>query len=153
MMSTSIFKAGSSHSGFTLLEVMVAVAIITMALVAALGSQSQSVSLASEAKFSTTAAFLAQGKMAEFETTDPEDLSSDSGDFGDDFPGYSWNAEVRDDTEKQYGWKAEVGYVSKGKTDDPSEYVKIIELTVFWGDQERYKYELVYHRFVPNENE
>jgi general secretion pathway protein I len=118
---------------------MVAVAIIAMALVAALGSQSQSVSLASEAKFSTTATFLAQRKLAEFDTIDGQDLSSDSGDFGDDFPGY--------------GWEAVVSPVDLGleEGDDSAKYVKKIELTVFWGDRTRYQYGLVYHRFVSNE--
>ena len=46
--------------GFTLLEVMVAMAIIAIAMTAVLNSQSQSISLASEAKFSTTAALLAR---------------------------------------------------------------------------------------------
>ena len=77
-------------AGFTLLEVMVAMAIIAIALTAVFGSQSQSLTLASEAKFSTTAAFLAQSKMAEIEAQKPEDLTSDSGDFGEDFPGYLW---------------------------------------------------------------
>jgi prepilin-type N-terminal cleavage/methylation domain-containing protein len=49
--------------GFTLLEVMVAMSIIAIALTAVLGSQSQSVSLASEAKFNTTAPLLAQSKI------------------------------------------------------------------------------------------
>jgi len=137
------------REGFTLLEVMVAVAIIAMALVAALGSQSQSVTLASEAKFATTAAFLAQWKMAEFETMKSEDLSSDSGDFGDDFPGYGWKAEVEDETIKDYQWKAEVGYVSKEEVKSPSENMKKIELTVFWADEDRFRYLLVYHHFAP----
>ena len=50
--------------GFTLLEVMVAISILAIALVAVFGSQSQSLSLANEAKFNTTAPFLAQSKMA-----------------------------------------------------------------------------------------
>jgi general secretion pathway protein I len=153
MMSTLISKAPSSTSGFSLLEVMVAVAIMAMALVAALGSQSQSVSLASEAKFATTSAFLAQKKMAELETMDPGDLVSDSGDFGEDFPGYQWNTDISEDTETQTRWKAEVGYVSNGETPTSSGHVKIIDLTVFWEDQDRYKYGLIYHRFVQDENE
>ena len=76
--------------GFTLLEVMVAMAIIAIALTAVLGSQSQSVSLASEARFNTTASLLARAKMAEMEAMEAEDLAFDSGDFGEDFPGYMW---------------------------------------------------------------
>jgi len=145
-------RTHANASGFTLLEVMVAVAIIAMALVAALGSQSQSVSLATEAKFATTAAFLAQRKMAEFETMEFEELRSDSGDFGDDFPGYQWEAEVGDDTGKDYRWKAEVGYVSDEEVQSPSEYLKKIELTVSWGDQGIYKFGLVYYVFSPGED-
>jgi len=77
---------------------MVAMAIIAIALVAVLGSQSQSVSLASEAKFGTVAAFLAQSKMAEMEFLDPDDLTPDAGDFGEDFPDYRWDMQVSDVT-------------------------------------------------------
>jgi general secretion pathway protein I len=51
------------NRGFTLLEVMVAIALIAIALTAVLGSQSQSVSLAGEARFNTTATLLAQSKI------------------------------------------------------------------------------------------
>ena len=80
---------GGRPPGFTLLEVMIAVAIMSMALVAAIGSQSQSVSLATQAKFFTTATFLAQSKMADLEAKAPDNLSSDAGVF-EDFPGYRW---------------------------------------------------------------
>ncbi len=123
-----------SH-GFTLLEVMVATAIIAMALVAALGSQSQSVSLASEAKFATTVAFLAQRKMAEVEAQKPADLTSDSGDFGEDFPGYRWESQIRD--------------VSLEGLEDVSKYLKKIALTVYCGKDDIYEYHLDFYRFVP----
>jgi general secretion pathway protein I len=48
-----------SNRGFTLLEVMIAVALIAIALTTLLGSQSQSVSFANSAKFETMAALLA----------------------------------------------------------------------------------------------
>ncbi len=124
--------------GFTLLEVMIAVAIIAIALVAVLGSQSQSVSLAIEAKFTTTAAFLAQGKMAELEATDAEELTSGSGDFGEDFPGYRWESGVSDVTIDGFG--------------KVSDHVKEIGVTVFWVEDDRYKYRLSFHRFVPQTN-
>ena len=64
--------------GFSLMEVIAAMSIIAIALTAVLSSQSQSVSLAGEAKFSTTAALLAQSKLAEIETMEQRDLRSDS---------------------------------------------------------------------------
>ena len=121
-------------SGFTLLEVMVAIAIIAIALTAVLGSQSQSLSLASEAKFSTTAAFLAQGKMAEIEAEKAEDLTSDSGDFGEDFPGYGWELSVND--------------VTLDEPEGVSEHLKQIDLTVSWKDHDEYEYRLRLYRFV-----
>jgi general secretion pathway protein I len=120
--------------GFTLLEVMIAMAIIAIVLTAVLGSQSQSVSLASEAKFNTTAALLAQSKMAEMEAKKPVDLTSDSGDFGEDFPGYTWNATVTD-------------VMSVGPV-DVSDNLKQIDLAVSWGEEELYKYHLRLYRFV-----
>ncbi len=121
-------------SGFTLLEVMIATAIISIALVAALGSQSQSVSLANEAKFTTTVVFLAQGKMAEFEAKDAESLISDSGDFGEDFPGYRWESEVSDVTVEGF--------------EEVSDHVKKIALRLYWGEGDKYQYRLNYYRFV-----
>ena len=127
------FPLGASF-GFTLLEVMIAVAILSMALVAAVGSQSQSVSLATEAKFATTASFLAQSKMAELETGESSELYSDSGDFGEDFPGYRWNADVTDADLDSLG--------------NASQYIKKIVLVVGRSDTDRYQYQLEYYRFV-----
>src|SRR5210317_2286578 len=82
------------NKGFTLLEVIIAVAIIAIALTTLLGSQSQSVSFANSAKFETMAALLAQSKMSELTTREADSLYSESGDFGDDYPWYAWEATV-----------------------------------------------------------
>ena len=117
------------NRGFTLLEVMVAVALIAIALTALLGSQSQSVSFANSSKFETMAALLAQDKMSEIVLREGGDLSSDSGDFGEDYPGYAWSATVSD--------------VSIPGEEVLSDYLKQIDLTVTWGV---FSYELrLYH--------
>ena len=121
--------------GFTLLEVMVAVALLAIALTAVLGSQSQSVSLAGEAKFNTTAALLAQSKMAEVEVEDAEDLTSDSGDFGEDFPDYTWEMTVSS--------------VLLGHPENVSDHLKQIDLTISWGEDGLYQYALRVFRFSP----
>lgn len=118
-------------SGFTLLEVMIATAIIAIALVAALGSQSQSVSLANEAKFATTVAFLAQRKMAELEVKDVKDLMSDAGDFDEDFPGYRWESEVDD--------------ASLAESD--KDHMKKILLSIYRAEDDSLKYSLTLYRF------
>mgnify|MGYP001824315152 FL=1 len=81
------------YCGFTLLEVMVAMAILAIALTSLLGSQSQSLYAADEANFSMMSAFLAQEKMTELLTQD-DYLTDYSGDFGVQHPGYFWRAEV-----------------------------------------------------------
>jgi general secretion pathway protein I len=119
--------------GFTLLEVMIAVALIAVALVTLLGSQSQSVSYANSAKFETMAALLAQSKMSEILIQDAGALSGDSGDFGDDYQGYAWEAKVSD--------------VAIDDLDTISEYLKQIDLTVTWGV---FSYDLrLYHYVEP----
>jgi general secretion pathway protein I len=82
------------EKGFTLLEVMIAMSILAITLVVVFQSQSQSISMASRARFKTTASFLTQSKMAEIEAAKPENVVSDNGNFGDDFPDYSWRVDV-----------------------------------------------------------
>jgi general secretion pathway protein I len=91
----------SCTKGFTLLEVMIAMSILAIALVAVFQSQSQSLSLAGEGRFLTTASLLAQGKMAEIDGMNQKVISSSSGDFGNDFSDYTWRIEVTD-TQFQY---------------------------------------------------
>ena len=123
------------NRGFTLLEVMIAVALIAVALVTLLGSQSQSVSFANSAKFEIMAALLAQSKMSEITIQDADSLSSDSGDFGDDYPGYAWEATVSD--------------VSIEGVEAISDYLKQIDLTVTWGV---FSYNIrLYHYVTVNE--
>ena len=121
--------------GFTLLEVMVALAIIAISLTAVFGSQSQSVGLAGEAKFNTTAPLLAQSKMAEIEIKKAADLTGDSGDFGEDFPGYVWEYTVDD--------------VSFDEPKDVAQHLRRIDLKVAWGENEQYQYTLRLYRFLP----
>jgi len=110
-------------------------AIIAIALTAVLGSQSQSVSLAGEAKFSTTAALLAQMKIAEIETEKPRDINSGSGDFGEDFPGYIWELTVSD--------------ADFETPENVSDHLKQFDLKISWGEDELYEYRLRLYRFVP----
>lgn len=86
-------------SGFTLLEVMIAVAVIAIALTTLLGSQSQSLSVVSEARFDAVAAMLAQQKLSELRLEAFDDLGDESGEFEENFTGYGWRTEVTELTE------------------------------------------------------
>lgn len=131
----SNFKSMGLH-GFTLLEVMIALAVISIALLAVLSAQSQGVSLANESRFNTTASLLAQGKMAEIETVgDVGDLGRGSGDFGEAFPDYVWHLSVAD--------------VSPGFAASVSNRLKRIDLEVGFVPDRRYRYQLRLYRFFP----
>jgi general secretion pathway protein I len=81
--------------GFTLLEVLIALALIAIGLVSLFGSQSRTLSRATEAKFNTIAPLLASAKLAEVEGGQIS-MAGDDGDFGDDYPGYTWRLLIED---------------------------------------------------------
>ena len=87
------FGLGDSRA-FTLLEVMVAVAILAIALVAILKANVQSLDTLVETRERTTASLLAASKMAEVEAAGAADWSEFQGDFGEDYPGYTWQVET-----------------------------------------------------------
>jgi len=115
--------------GFTLLEVMIAISLLAISLTTLFGSQSQSVSLGSITKFNTQAPLLAQLKLAEFTRT-IDRPTSDSGDFGDKFPGYQWKMETEDAN-------LEASEILS-KLEDT---LQRLSLTVSWGDN-LYVYEI-----------
>jgi type II secretion system protein I len=101
MMSSPMTKGYWSQrkkvtEGFTLMEVMIAMAILAIILVAAFQSQSQSLSMAGRSRFLTTASLLAQSRMAEIEMVGIENLTINSGDFGAEYPDYTWRVEIAD---------------------------------------------------------
>jgi len=99
-------------NGFTLMEVMIATAILAIALVAVFQSQSQSISMSTDSRFMTTASLLAQSKMVEVEAASALDNQSKDGDFGPDYPQYIWHLEVSDTQLPQFK-KIEVTVTNK----------------------------------------
>jgi len=132
-----ISRMRNKPGGFTLLEVMIAVAVLAIALSAVLGLQSRSLTLAAESRFHTTAALLAQGKMAETAVAGLGNLASDSGDFSDVFAGYAWRLSVQN---------ADLPGLDKMKG-----RLKRIDLEVTCGEDELYSYDLRLYRFFPLE--
>ena len=119
--------------GFTLLEVMVAVSIIAIVLVSVYKMQAQTISMNYAARFYATAPLLAQLKIAELETENLEEQADDSGDFGDEFPGYRWKV-VIDDIESET-----LGSIG--------ENLKQIDIDVSFNNDE-FTYDLRTYRFV-----
>ena len=104
--------AAKKNNGFTLMEVMLAMAILAIALVSVFQSQSQSISMATDSRFQTTAALLAQSKMAEVEAAPSLDISQKDGNFGDDYPDYVWHIKI-DDTQLALFKRVEVTVSNK----------------------------------------
>ncbi len=85
-----LLKNDGAAAGFTLLEVMVALAIIAIVLVSVLRMQGQTISMHEAFRFYTIAPELAMSKMADIRLDpDAAELAA-SGDFGEEFSGYKW---------------------------------------------------------------
>ena len=84
-------KAGAS-AGFTLLEVLVAFAVLSIALAVLLQVFAQGFGGAERAQGVTGALLRAESRLAEIGRTRPLEAGEESGDFGD---GYRWNTLIR----------------------------------------------------------
>ena len=83
-------------NGFTLIEIMVALAIVATALVTLLGSHLMSLNLAHKHKEQSLAAMLGRMKMEETAIIPYDSLVGDSGDFAPEHPEVGWEIEVSD---------------------------------------------------------
>jgi general secretion pathway protein I len=86
----------SANAGFTLMEVMVALSVVAIALLAIYRMHTQTLFMDERGRFDSVAVMLARQKLAEIETVDAADLVGDSGDFGSDHPEYSWKIETEE---------------------------------------------------------
>jgi general secretion pathway protein I len=93
---TKIFTPLKKMSGFTLLEVMVALSIISIVLVSIYKLHADTLRMNQMTRFYSTAPLLAQRKLAEIKNNTLEELSSDSGGFEENFPGYNWRVTISD---------------------------------------------------------
>jgi general secretion pathway protein I len=89
-------SCASNRSGFTLLEILVAMSILTIALIAVYQLHTQTISMNHMLAFNSRAPFLAQQKMSQWMSMPVEEMGDDSGGFGDDFPGYTWWVSVEE---------------------------------------------------------
>ena len=87
---------GNPESGFTLMEVMVALSVVAIALMAIYRMHTQTLFMDARGRFDTVATMLARQKLADLETIKLEDFSGDSGDFGKAHPGYAWQIQTED---------------------------------------------------------
>ena len=95
-LKTVYTKTYRVSTGFTLLEIMVAISIIAIVLVSVYGMHTQTISMNFISRFQTTAPMLAKKVLAEIETKPVDDLADDSGDFGKEYSDYKWQVSVKE---------------------------------------------------------
>jgi general secretion pathway protein I len=121
------------HPGFTLLEVMIALAVMSIVLVSVYRMHSQTLAMNAAARFYTQAPLLAQSKLAEVEAAASTMSGGDSGDFGENFPGYQWTVALDD------FFSETLGEVARD--------LKRIDVTISLNDNE-YIYNVRTYRFI-----
>ncbi len=128
-------KSGNvfSTEGFTLIEVMVAISIISIVMVSVFSLQSQTVLMTTETQFHATAPLLAQRRMAEIEAAFSDNNEENSGNFGEELQGYTWHSIVEE--------------VESDTLEDVAKDLKKIIVTVYLGGDE-YEYHLIAYRMV-----
>lgn len=112
------YKTAAGSLGFTLLEVMIALAIISIALVSLLALGNRSISVQDRLQHITQATLLAQQKMAEAEVEAVNgtlERADAAGGFSSPFEGYRWRI---------------------GFEETPLPSVQMVTVTVLWGDEE-----------------
>lgn len=88
-MASDRTHAAKNRRGFTLLEVMIAVSILSIGFFAVYSLFLQSVAASEEARFRQQAAFLATLKEPGW-SKEPPRATGDEGDFGEAYPGWHW---------------------------------------------------------------
>ena len=78
-------------TGFTLIEVLVALVILSITFVWLLKAESQGIDMALRSRFITTSTILAEGHISNLRLEPvPASGTEETGDFGDDYPGYTY---------------------------------------------------------------
>jgi general secretion pathway protein I len=105
--------------GFTLLEIMIALAIVSIAMVSLLALANRSIGVHDRLQRMTSATLLAQQKMAETEVNARRGTLQSAelqGEFSGPYAAYRW----------------QIAYA-----DTPLPSVQMVTVTVLWGDEER----------------
>jgi len=129
------------QGGFTLIEMMVAVSIIAIVLTAVYRLHSQTLLMTIGARFYTVAPLLAQNKLVDIELSSAQELAQGTGDFGKDFPDYTWEVTLDDVSSDQLKTGSE-------RLRGAVEKLKRIDIKVLFNEGEMV-YGLRTYRFIP----
>ncbi len=96
MKTSTLRDHRPAERGFTLLEVMLALAILAGVVVTLLSSLNYHLGVASDNRDTLIASILARGKVEEMDLMGPPE--KEAGGFGEDFPDFSWEVRKIEDT-------------------------------------------------------
>lgn len=115
----------SSHSrrahdsrGFTLIEVLVTMVLMAIVIPVAMRGVTIALNASALAKRSAEAAHLAQQKMDELLSTQDPSQFTGGGDFGTDWPGYTWKADTTTSDDNYATLTIDVTYNVAGRPRD-----------------------------------
>ena len=109
-MKDILNKKGKDH-GFTLLEIVICLGLIALVLVAVFHLQAQNLDLQSEAQFMTTATWLLQERLSQIHALEKIEEGTHSGDFGKDYPDYTYKQEVSEVPDTEILYKVRVAVI------------------------------------------
>ncbi len=89
-------KAPNQKRGFTLLEVLVAMAVLAITLTSIYGLHAQTLMMSTQARFYQQAPLLALAKLSELERQGISEATGGSGDFGQDYPNFTWSLSIEE---------------------------------------------------------
>jgi len=116
-MPETVHLKSSQRGGFTLLEIMIALAIVSIAMVSLLSLANRSIGVHDRLQRITAATLLAQRKMAETELSARHGTlqgAEEQGEFEDPYAAYRW----------------QIAYA-----DTPLPSVQMVTVKVLWGDE------------------
>ena len=120
----------SDHStpsgGFTLLEVLIALAVLSISLVVLLGLRNRDVDLVKETRYLTVATSLARIKIVETGLEGFPEIGEREGGFGEGYPEFRWHRVI---------------------SSTPFDYVREVRVSVMWGQNDREGVRLVNYVF------
>jgi general secretion pathway protein I len=106
-MKDILIKKGRER-GFTLLEIIICLGLIALVLVAVFHLQAQNLDLQSEAQFMTTATCLLQERLSQIQALEKIEEGQNTGDFGKEYPDYTYTQEVSEVPETATLYKVRV---------------------------------------------